>query len=327
MDKKIEISYKTVLFTAGLVLALWFIYLIRDILLQLFVALLIAVILNPFVTKLSKYKVPRVVSIILIYLILILVISFSISAVLPPLVEQTTSIVNDLPKFFERLGFSVVLSDQVTQHLINQLATLPGQAARFTIFLFSNLISVVAVLVLAFYLLSQREKLDSQLAFLFGDRKRAEVRKFLNLVEARLGGWARGQLMLMFVVGLTNYIGLRLLGIPFALPLAILAGVLEIVPYIGPVLAAIPAVIIGFGLSTLQGIAVAAMAFLVQQLENYVFVPKIMQKSAGVNPIATLIALSIGFRLAGVVGVLISVPVFITLRLILSEYYFKKSLT
>jgi predicted PurR-regulated permease PerM len=127
----------------------------------------------------------------------------------------------------------------------------------------------------------------------------------------------------MFVVGLANYIGLRLLGIPFALPLAILAGLLEIVPYIGPILAAVPAVLIGLGISPIIGVAAASLAFLIQQLENYLFVPKIMQKSAGVNPIVTLFSLAVGLEVAGIVGLLISVPVYITVKVLAGEYLLK----
>jgi len=124
----------------------------------------------------------------------------------------------------------------------------------------------------------------------------------------------------MFLVGVFTYIGLLLLGIEFALPLAILAGLLEIVPYVGPILAAVPAAIVGFGISPLMGAATIALAFLIQQLENYFLVPKIMQKSVGVSPLITLLALSIGFRLAGILGVVISVPVVITLQ-VLGKYY------
>jgi predicted PurR-regulated permease PerM len=124
----------------------------------------------------------------------------------------------------------------------------------------------------------------------------------------------------MFVVGASSYIGFRLLNVPFALPLSILAGLMEVVPYVGPILAAIPAAIIGFGVSPVLGLATVSLSFLVQQTENYVFVPKIMEKSAGVDPIATLLSLTIGFKLAGVVGLLISVPVFITLKVLFQEY-------
>lgn len=327
MPKKIEISHRTIIFTVVVVLSYLFISKVADIILQFFVALLIMAILNPLVTKLSKYKIPRAASVLLAYFLLIGVIGFSISAIVPPLAEQTTSFINNLPKFIENLGFSFLFSDQVIQQLVAQVAALPSEVAKITVSIFSNIVAVVAVLVFAFYLLLERDKLDIQLGYLFGQKKKKEVGKFIDLLERSLGGWARAQLTLMLIIGVTSYIGLRLIGIPFALPLAILAGILEIVPYIGPIVAAVPAVLIGFGLSPLQGIAVAALAFLVQQLENYFFVPKIMQRSTGVSPIVTLFALAIGFRLAGIVGVLIAIPIFIALRLVIAEYYFSGKLS
>lgn len=297
---------------------------VRDIILQFFVALLIMTILNPFVSRLSRHRIPRGVSILLSYILIFSIISLSIAALVPPLIEQTSAFANSLPRFINNLGISSVLSDQLTQQLVSQLASVPAKLVTLTLSLFSNVIGVVAVLVFTFYLLSDREKVSNQLGLFVGENKNKEITRLINILEGRLGGWARGQLGLMLVIAFANYIGLSLLGIPYALPLSILAGLLEIIPYIGPIIAAIPAVVIGFGTSPILGMAVAAMAFLIQQLENYVFVPKIMQKSAGVNPIITLLALAIGFRLAGVIGLLISVPFYIIFQVLANEYILKK---
>jgi len=323
MPRKIEISHKTIIFTVLFLAFLWLLYYIRDIILQLYLALLITAILNPFVVKFSRYKIPRTVSIIVAYVILLSGIGFSVAAIVPPLVEQTSSFINNLPRFLENVGFSVVISDRIIQQLITQLGSLPAQIAKLTLSLFSNVLGVVAVLVFAFYLLSEREKLEEQLANFIGESKKDRFVKVMNTLEVRLGSWAIGQITLMFVVGLTTYIGLRLLGLPFALPLAILAGILEIVPYIGPILAAVPAVLIGFGISPILGFATAALAFLVQQMENYIFVPQIMRKSTGVNPVITLLALALGFRLAGFIGILIAVPVYLTIQVFAKEYLLK----
>ena len=180
--------------------------------------------------------------------------------------------------------------------------------AKATISIFSNLINVLLVLIFAFYLLMARSKQDEQLDMFFGKERSKKI----------------GQLILMLLVGSITYIGLRLLGIPYALPLAILAGLLEIVPYFGPIIAAIPAVIIGFSISPIIGIATTALAFLIQQLENYLIVPKIMEKSVGVSPIIILLALTIGFKITGPMGALISVPVFITLQVFVKEYVASK---
>ena len=134
----------------------------------------------------------------------------------------------------------------------------------------------------------------------------------------------RGQLLLMLAIGFATFLGLILLGIPYALPLAILAGLLEIVPTLGPIIAAIPSIIIGFGISPFIGFAAAFLGLLVHQLENYLLVPKIMEKSVGISPIITLLALAIGAKLAGIAGVFISMPVLITSQVLLKEYLSSK---
>ena len=324
MPQKIEISHRTIIFTVFFLILLQFLYIVREIILQLFVALLIMAVLNPLITRLSRYKVPRVLSILVVYLVMLSVISFSIAAIIPPLAEQTTAFINNFPRLTARVGLSSVISEQLTRQVLGLLTQLPSQAAKFTVSIFSNVISVVTVLVFAFYLLSDRARLEAQIGVLIGEKKVQKFSQILKNLEKRMGGWAWGQISLMFIIGLSNYIGLSLLGIQFALPLAILAGLLEIVPYIGPILAAIPAVLIGFGISPILGFAVIAMAFLIQQLENYVFVPQVMKKSTGVHPVITLAALTIGFKLSGVVGLLISVPIYIIIQELAKEYLLKE---
>ncbi len=293
---------------------------IREILLQFFVALLIMAILNPTVDKLARRKIPRGAIVLGMYVIFFVIVSFAVSAVVPPLLDQTTSFASNLPHYISNLGVTPIFSEQIMQELVSQLAQLPSHIAKFTISLFSNLLAIVAVLVFAFYLLTQRDVLENQLGNLLSETKKNKVVGIIDKIENKLGNWARGQFTLMLVVGSANYVGLTLLGIPFALPLSILAGVLEIVPYLGPIIAAIPAVLIGFGISPITGFAVAALAFLIQQLENYLFVPKIMQKSAGVDPVITLLSLAIGFKIAGVVGLLVSIPLFLTFEVLVKEY-------
>lgn len=324
MMKKVEISHRTIIFVVFFLISLWFLYFIKDLLLQLFVALLIMTILNPLVSRLSKRKIPRTLSVGITYVLVIGFFVLVIAGVIPPLVEQTTSFANNLPSYLANLGISRFLSEQITSQLLIQLGSLPGQVVKLGTLLFSNILSVIAVLIFAFYFLLVREKLDDQLGFFFGEDKRKEIGKFIDQLELKLGGWARGELVLMILVGLLNFIGLTLLGIPFSLPLAILAGLLEIIPMIGPFIAAVPAVVIALSISPIMAIAVAALAFFVQQLENYVFVPKVMEKSVGVNPLITLIALSIGFKLLGVVGAIISVPIVITLHILLADRFQEK---
>ena len=323
MPRKIEISHKTVIFTVFFLLFLWFLYFIKDILLELFVALLLTAILEPLVNTLSKVKIPRGVSVLVSYILFFGAVAGVIALIVPALVEQTASFVASLPGYLSNIGIAKALSEDLIGEFLVRLGNIPGEVVRFTLSLFSNLISVLTVLVFAFYMLLARERLQDSLGFFFGDEKKKELGTIIDTLEKRLGGWARGEISLMLLVGVSTFIGLSLIGIPFALPLSILAGILEIVPYLGPVIAAIPSVIIGFGISPLTGFGVAALAFVIQQLENYVFVPKVMEKSVGVSPIITLLALAIGARVAGIVGMIISVPSVITLQVLIKQYFIK----
>jgi len=323
MFRKIEISHRTILFTVFFLLFLGFVYLVRDIILELFVALLLMTILEPLVGFLAKIKIPRAISVLITYVLVIGFLGGIIALIIPTLVDQTTSFVNALPGYISNLGITQALSSQIVNGFLSSAGNAPGEIFQFTFSLFNNVFAIVTVLVFAFYMLLAREKLEDQLGIFFGDEKKKELGKVIDQLEIRLGGWARGELVLMFMIGLGVYLGLRLVGIPFALPLAILSGILEIVPFLGPIISAVPGIIIGFGMSPLVGVGVTILYFLVHQLENYILVPKIMEKSVGVSPIVTLIALTVGARLAGIVGIIISVPTVIAIQVLSKEYLIK----
>lgn len=321
--KKIEISHRSVIFTVAFLAFLWFMYYIRDVIMQIFVALLIMTILNPTVSRLhNRLKVPRVASVLIVYLFVFCFISFGMAVAIPPFAEQTTSFANNIPAYIDELSIPDYIANGLIQELSSLLGNLPSQIIRLSVSIFSNVLAVFSVFIFALYFLLARENLDGQMTQIFDDKNlEQKIERTINKLELKLGGWARGQIILMVMVGLLTYIGLSLIGVPYAVPLALLAGILEIIPNIGPFLSAVPAIVVGFGISPLTGIAVAALAILIQQVENYVFVPKVMQKSAGINPIVTLLSLLIGFKVAGIVGAILSVPVVITSKVIIEEFF------
>lgn len=321
MTRKVEISHKTIIFTVIFLGSIWFLYYIGDIVMQLFIALLLVFILNPFVSKLSKYKIPRGVSIILSYVLIFGFLGFAIASIVPALIEQTTNLANSLPGYYQNLELSKYVNEDVAKQLFSQLGSFPGQIIKAGFSLFGNVLSILTIAIFSFYLLLVRDKFDSSLEFLFGKERTKDVAFFINTLEVRLGGWARGQFLLMLSIGIFSYIGFILLGIPYALPLAMLAGIFEIIPYVGPIVAAVPAIILGFSTSPFLGFAAIGLALLIQQLENYILVPKIMEKSTGVSPIITLLALAIGLRVAGVVGMIISIPLVIIVQTLLQSKY------
>lgn len=322
--RKVEISHKTIIFSVVFLISLWFLYYIRDIVLQFFAALLLVTILNPIVNRLSKFKIPKSLSIIFSYILIFGIFGFAIGILLPPLVEQTTNLAINLPKYINDSGVTKYADATIIKEAVSQLGNLPSQIIKAGFSFFANILNILTVLIFAFYLLLIRDKFDENLEFIFGKGKSLNASRLINQIENKLGGWARGQLLLMLLIGISSYIGFVLIGIPFALPLALLAGIFEIVPYLGPVIASIPAIILGFSISPFVGGASIALAILIQQLENYIFVPKIMEKSTGVSPIVTLLSLAVGAKLAGITGMIISIPIVIIIQTLLQNRFQEK---
>ncbi|KKR09886.1 MAG: hypothetical protein A3D24_03570 [Candidatus Blackburnbacteria bacterium RIFCSPHIGHO2_02_FULL_39_13] len=332
MPRKIEVSHKTIIFTIAFIGLIWFLYQISSILLGLFVSILLMTAFNPIVDRLNKLGVPRSIAIFIVYILFIGLVVGGITSIVPPLIDQSTNLANNLPTLFDQAGTWLDglgiegVDGKVIAGQISQLGAIPANLIKLTIALFSNIVTVFSVLVVTFYLLLERKNLDNYLVILFGKGEEEKAKSFVDRVETSLGGWVRGELILMVIIGVLTFVGLTLLGIPYALPLAILAGILEIVPTIGPVLSSIPAILLGLTVSPIMAIATVALYFLIQQLENSVIVPNVMRRATGINPLFTIIVLAIGLKLAGVIGAILAVPILIVLRIIAIEIFSLKQL-
>ncbi len=320
MTKKVEISHRTIIFTVFFLLGLWFLFEIRQIILALFVSLILMSAFNPSVNRLEKWRFPRWLAILIIYLGVLGILILGLAGIIPALIEQTGSFVEKIPLLFRQFTF-LGIDSNILASQIAQLGTIPANILKLTVSLFSNIIAVFALFVITFYLLLERRNLDTYLQVLFAGGGEKKAKEFVDKVEERLGSWVRGEMTLMIIIGVTIYVGLKLLGIDFALPLAILAGVLEIVPNIGPIISAAPAVLMGLVISPVMALAVAALYFLVQQAENTLIVPKVMQKTVGVNPLVTILSLAVGFKLAGSIGAVLAVPAVLLIEVVISEWY------
>lgn len=320
MPKKIEISHRTIIFTVFFLILLCLLWQIRQIIIGLFVALVLMAAINPAVDKMEKIKIPRILGIIFIYVLIFTGVGLIIAGVIPPLVDQTSTLITRAPQFIEDLGLPS-LGQNIIENQIQELGSVPASLLRITVDIFTNLVSVAAILIITFYLLLERKNLNRYLHILFGGDGEKKAEKFIDEIEKKLGGWVRAELALMAIVGVMSYLGLRLLGVDFALPLALLAGVFEIIPNIGPVVSAIPAVLGGLAISPLMALAVAALYFLIQQIENSFIVPQIMSKEVGINPLVTIISLAVGFNLGGIVGAVLAIPVILLIQVIASEFF------
>lgn len=315
MASKIDISHKTIIFITFFILGIWLLYLIKDLLIILFVGVILMSALTPLVKLLTKFKLPKSLSIGITYIIVIAVIAGLFAIVIPPLLEESSRLVSTLPPLLDQLFNTLAIDKSVFQ---SQLSSLSRNAFSLTLAVFDNFLTIIFLLVLTFYLLLERENLEKRLAQLFLGREE-RVRKLTMQIEEKLGSWFRGQLFLSFVIGVLSFIGLSILSIPYALPLAVIAGVLEVVPVIGPIISAIPPILIALTVSPILSLGVAAMYFVIQQLENHLLVPQVMKRAVGLNPLVVILAIAIGSKLLGLSGALLAVPIAVVLQIIVAE--------
>jgi len=321
VPKKVEISHKTIIFIVVFLFSLWFLYFVRDIVFLFLVSFLLMLALSPAVNKLEKkLHFPRFLAILINYFLVIGLIVLAISLLAGPLFKQTGLLFDQL-----LLLFGETSSGQWMRGFLNnpfsQIGPVSGNVFKFTRGVFSNAAKIFSIFVINFYLILERKHLNKHLKHFFNKKNALVAEKIINRLEHELGGWLWGELALMLVVGVLTYLGLLILGIKYALPLAFLAGILEVFPNIGPLLSAIPGIIIGLSMSPWMGLGALAVYFIVQQLENSLIVPKVMQRATGVHPIVTFLALLIGFRLAGVAGAIFSLPMILVAKVLFTDLF------
>jgi predicted PurR-regulated permease PerM len=316
MNRSIDISYKTILFTTAFFALLWILFLIKDVIMLLFVAIIFMSAISPIVEKLEKWRVPKSLAIALVYIVVLSLVALLISFVVTPVAVQTGNLITNLPHYSSQLlpenGF-------VDRSVIQQeLGNFSRNAVEVSFAVFNNILAFISIAVLTFYLLLERQRLDDLIVqFSFG--KQVKAMRIVQKAEEKLGGWLRGQMALSLIIGLAAYILLSALNIPYALPLAVLAGIMEVVPVIGPIVSAIPAILIAYLNAPFSAIWVALGYFVIQQLENHLVVPQVMKYSVGLNPLVVILAVAIGGRLLGISGALLAVPITVVVQIIIEE--------
>lgn len=315
----INISTTTLIKIVLLGLLLVALYAVRDLILILVVSVVLASALDPLVEWLyRKAKFPRGLSVILVYIVFLGFAAMVIYFLVPPMIDQF----KQLAGRFE--GFKTELSARAGSftNVLNQLGITSGFSnlgqsfARFTanlfqttVGVFSGIVEVIAVLAITFYLISSESGLKNFVKSLVPFKHQAYAVALTGKIQGKIAQWLLGQLILSGFIFLLTFIGLSILGVRFALALALLAGLLEIVPYLGPILSAVPAVFLAFVQSPPLALFVVVLYIIIQQFENYVLVPKVMGRTVGANPVVILVAVLVGFQIAGILGILLAVPI------------------
>ena len=182
-----------------------------------------------------------------------------------------------------------------------------------------GLFGLLTILILTFYILVEADSLQRTMLQLFPARDRARVAAVSRDITLKVSAWLGGQLLLGAMIGISSAIGLGLLGIPFFYVLALISGVGELIPVVGPFLSAIPAIAVAATVSINKVVLVIIFFVLQQQLENHILVPKVMQRQVGVSPVTVIVALLIGGKLLGIVGAILAVPTAAILQVVFWE--------
>jgi predicted PurR-regulated permease PerM len=315
-------------------LLLWALYLVRGALLVIYIAALVAIGFEPLVAAIERRRVagrrrlPRWAAILLVYVALIGSLVAIGAMIAQPLVEQARAFWSELPRLVQRgqqwLSDRGLLTEPFSvRDAVEQTAGVGTDAVTTVINAISGFVGGVfgflTILILAFYFLVDSESMVRTFVRLFPPSERPRVEDACVRVSTKVSAWLGGQLLLAGIIGATAAIGLWLLGVPYFYVLALIAAIGEMIPVVGPLLAAIPAVGVALSVSPTLALFVALFFLLQQQVENHVLVPKVMERQVGVSAGVVIIALLIGGSLLGVVGAILAVPTAAILQVLFEE--------
>ena len=329
VDKTIQISAGTVIKVLIVIFGFVAIYILRDVVLVVLLAVVIASAIEPATQWLLKKGIPRILSVLLIYSIITILLVGTFYFLFLPLLSQSASFLSSLPGY---LGELQVWNPLRNSELLNSNSTIQGISQNFSLAqitdqiystadnlsngffgaastIFGGVLSFILVIVLSFYLSVESDGVSNFLRIVVPAKHEPYVLNLWKRSQHKIGLWMQGQIVLAIIVAMLVFLGLTLLQVENALLLAVLAGMFEIIPLFGPILAAIPAVTIALITNGMTAaLLVVGLYIIIQQFENQLIYPLVVRKIVGVPPIVSIIALIVGGKLAGFVGLIISVP-------------------
>ena len=330
IDSGISISTGTIVKTIVIILLFGALFLLKDLVFVLLLSIVIASAVEPATLFLVRNKIPRLFSVILIYLSIALCVIGAVFFLLLPLLSESSDFLKNSGiyfnastvsntiannKFFSSQPFvadltqSLNLEQAVTtiNTIINTISSnMFGTVSR----IFGGILSMFLTIVLSFYLAVEEDGVGKFLKAVSSIKYEKYVIALWRRSQRKIGLWMQGQLVLAVIIGMLVYLGLLIINVPNALLLATLAAAFEIIPLFGPILASIPAIMIAFVTGGLPlALLVLGLYVIIHQFENQLIYPLVVKKVVGVSPVVSIVALVAGWELAGFVGLVLSVPI------------------
>jgi predicted PurR-regulated permease PerM len=320
----------------------WLLYRFNQVVFILFIAIILGTVIRPAVAWLYQRGLPRIAGIIFVYIILLTLLTSFVLLLFPLIIEQSATITAVLPGYYQSLHeWMFRYPNQLIVRLSEFLpATLPslkpdttpqtgqeviasaGQAFGYATMAGKSIFIAIVILVLAFYWTLDGSRTIQSFLLLIPQDQRDHIRELVLAIETKVGFYIIGQVVLCLVIGVMALISYLLIGLPNAFILALIAGVLEAVPMVGPLLGAVPAALVALSLGPDKLIWVIVSTVVIQQLENTLLVPRVMKKAVGVNPFVTLLALFAFSSFFGIAGALMAIPIAAIIQLVLNHFVF-----
>ena len=330
----IAITPGTIIKALVVLAAAWLIYVIRDIVLIVLTAVVIASAIEPAIARLARHKIPRILAVLLIYVLLLGFIIGIFYFFLPYVVNDLSLFIASIPQYLESLSTSNTFnqygqiiglggqSDFITGALsVLDVRTYFGDPLAAIAAVFGGVFSFILIIVFSFYFAVVDTGVDDFLRIVTPRKHQSYVIGLWRRSQHKIGLWMQGQLLLGVIMGVLTFLGLMIFGVPHASILAVLSGLAEIIPVFGIIFAGAVASAVGFGAGGLSlGLTVIAIYVIASQFENHLIYPLVVTRVVGIPPLLVILALIIGGQLAGFLGIILSVPIAATLRELARDY-------
>ncbi|MEW5873453.1 MAG: AI-2E family transporter [Chloroflexota bacterium] len=322
-------------------LGFWLLYRFYQVVFILFIAIVMGTVIRPIVNWLHRRGLPRIAGLILVYLLLLALLIGFVLLLFPLIVEQGTTIAAAMPGYYQSLRQWMVNNPNqmilrlgaflpatlpgllpVQQQTGQQMLASAGQALGYVAVAAKVIFMAIAILLLIFHWTLDGPRTTQSLLLLVPKAQRENIGELIASMETKVGYFIAGQAVLCLIIGVMALVAYLIIGLPNALVLALVAGVLEAVPMIGPLLGAIPAALVALSIAPSRLVWVIVAMVVIQQVENSLLVPRVMRKAVGVNPFVSLLAIFAFSSLFGITGALMAIPTAAMLQILLDRFVF-----
>lgn len=324
----VNISFATIVKAVVFLLFIYALFLLKELVIVILASIVIASAIDPFTRILERIRIPRPFAVGIVFSGLITAVIAAISIFVPVLIEQFSGFILTIPDFLERLNFLAqgntyfaeldVLGDiQYQLQNVDIISTVKaaifgfgGGVVHTAGALFNTVTQLILVFVISFYFAVQEKGIENFLRVIIPLKNEAYAIDLWKRSQAKIGKWMQGQLVLGLIMGVMTFVGLWIIGLrEYALFLAILIAIAELIPLFGPILAMIPAIFLGFTVGGPEiGLQITGFYIILQQFENHILVPLVNKKLVGVPPLMVILSLLIGASLLGFWGLILAVP-------------------